>query len=186
MFDDFEDPFALPMEELKLAAPPEPTATKKHAPAYRQNEVVALAAFGEVGGLAKNGSYALRTRRRKAVLHAALLEHRRKLAAALTLRDKELEALTSTLADKGIGGSAATDPDPHKHTLALLHSGEVGVVLALPVLDAFSKAREVSRQAALHAAALNVVDDGAYRRGSEGLALVASIVAMAFALLLLF
>lgn len=188
MFDDFEDPFALPMEELKLAPTPQPTATKKQAPAYREKEVLALAAFGETGGLVQNGSYTLQTRRRLNVLRADLLRHRESLVAALKVRDEELDALASRLqeeAPKNVSDDSEGEPDERKQTLAALNSGDVGAILAAPALDAFSKARAVSRDTALHAAALNVVDDGAYRRGAELIALLTSFGVIALALLLL-
>lgn len=170
------------MEELQLASPPKPAATKTHAPAYRENDVLALAALGEAGSLAQNGPYALRARRRQGVLRTDLRTHRQRLSDALKLRDAELDALGSKLDDLNPGGDK---DDPRKRTLAALHAGDVGVVLALPVLDAFAKAREASRDAALHAAALNMVDDAAYRRGSELVAFAASFAAVALALLLL-
>lgn len=172
------------MEELKLAVPPQATAKKTHAPAYRENDVLALAALGEAGNLAQNTAYALRARGRQEALRTDLSRHRRRLTDALKLRDDELDTLGSKLDERGTADENE-EQDPRKRTLIALQSGDVGVVLAMPVLDAFSKAREASLDVALHAAALNVVDDGAYRRGSELVALAAAFVAVAFGLLLL-
>lgn len=176
------------MEELKLAPTQQPAATKKRAPAYREKEVLALAAFGETGGLIQNGSYTLQTRRRLNVLRADLVGHRESLDAALKVRDEELDALASKLqgeARDNVSDGSKGDGAERKQTLAALNSGDVGAILAAPALDACSKARAVSRDASLHAAALNVVDDGAYRRGAELIALLTSFGVIMLALLLL-
>lgn len=189
VFDDFEDPFAPPIEKLELAAPPRPAATKKRGPAYSDQEVRALAAFGEGGDVVKNVSYAVRTWQRLEILRSDLGRHRERLGAALKVRDEELLLLASKLPVLDPAELTQDDSAAHavgsQRALDALHAGEAGAILAAPSLGAFADARAASRDAALHAAAINGVDDSAYRRGAEIIAFLVSLVVVILALLVL-